>query len=210
MLIRLTGNNTLGKINRTCFIVIVFVCVFFCNAAISVPGEPDRASKVRAGLLNHMTALVTWPEEVFENSESPFVIGFIGENISGIKDYFKNNVKQRTPGDRKIVVRDFTIDPAGDAGGLDEIIESHDLRKCRILFIDLPDRDAVKRIIRETENRHVLSIGTTHSFPENGGVVAFTLEEGRIRIRVNLENAEREELKISARVLQHAIIVDSP
>lgn len=197
--------------NKRTFFSILIIVVFAClhQGAFAQSRDIDRASKVRAGLLKHMLMLVTWPESSFENDDSPFIIGFIGSETYDISDYLATKIKSHTSDNRRIIVKNFAVSGAADTVRLDEIIRTGELQQCKILFIDDNTRLSEEKILEAIKNHNVLTIGTTKSFPESGGIVAFTIEDDRIRIRINLETASREDLKISAKVLQHAIIVES-
>ena len=54
----------------------------------------------------------------------------------------------------------------------------------------------------------ILTVGETPRFIEQGGIVNFFLENGKVRFEINRSAAERSGLRISSRLLQLAKIVD--
>jgi hypothetical protein len=50
-------------------------------------------------------------------------------------------------------------------------------------------------------------VGENPGFAEGGGVVNFLIREGRVRLEINIGAAERERLRISAKLLKLAEIV---
>jgi hypothetical protein len=47
----------------------------------------------------------------------------------------------------------------------------------------------------------VLTVGETEDFAEDGGMIAFLVEENKIRFEINLEAADKAKLKISSKLL---------
>ena len=50
----------------------------------------------------------------------------------------------------------------------------------------------------------VLTVGESENFLEDGGIVIFAMEQGRVRFDVNRQNAERRKLTLSSRLLRVA------
>lgn len=50
----------------------------------------------------------------------------------------------------------------------------------------------------------ILTVGETEQFVKDSGMIGFCIEENKIRFNINLEAAEKANLKISARLLMLA------
>jgi len=53
----------------------------------------------------------------------------------------------------------------------------------------------------------VLTVGETDQFTRRGGILNFTLLEGRVRIEINPEEAHRAGLKIDSKLLSVSTVV---
>ena len=56
-------------------------------------------------------------------------------------------------------------------------------------------------------DRPVLTIGDVPEFAPAGTMIAFTLEQNKVRFVVNVAAAERARLKISSQLLKLAVVV---
>ena len=56
-------------------------------------------------------------------------------------------------------------------------------------------------------DRPVLTVGETDNFTAEGGVVNLKIEDGTIRLQINIEAARKQQLHISAKLLSLAEIV---
>jgi hypothetical protein len=54
------------------------------------------------------------------------------------------------------------------------------------------------------ENSAMLTVGEIQGFPNDGGVINFRLEDGRVHFEINLDAAGRKHLRISSRLLSLA------
>ena len=81
--------------------------------------------------------------------------------------------------------------------------------ECQMLFVSSSERKRLRAIFAELRMRGVLTIGDTEGFATQGGIVNFKLEEGRVRLEINVEAAGQAKLRISSQVLNLAQIVKS-
>jgi len=57
------------------------------------------------------------------------------------------------------------------------------------------------------KGRSLLTVSDVDTFTRQGGIVRFVTENGKIRLRINVEAAKRGELTISSKILRPAMIV---
>jgi hypothetical protein len=62
-------------------------------------------------------------------------------------------------------------------------------------------------IFHEIKNSCVLTVGESDNFTAEGGIVNFRIEDGKVRIQINVEAAEQQRLHISSKLLGVAEIV---
>jgi len=77
------------------------------------------------------------------------------------------------------------------------------LKHSHILFISASERNRLQPIIAQLKGTWALTVGETPDFLDYG-MVAFTVENQRVRFDVNLKEAQEAGLRISARMLDCA------
>ena len=75
-------------------------------------------------------------------------------------------------------------------------------KACQVLFLGRPEKE-VASLLPSLEAA-ILTVGEGESFIRNGGMIAFIIENRRVRFSANQMAAESAGLKISARLLNVA------
>jgi hypothetical protein len=164
-----------------------------CLAALlmTIPGNSESQAageyEIKAAFLYKFFSFVQWPDDKAGFSEC---IGIIGRDPFGV--HLDAAVKGRSfNGRRLVVVRSKN---------------SQDLGPCRIVFISSSEQKDLASILRKLPP-DVLTVGDMPEFCERGGIVALELSDQRVRIRINLEAAQRGRLQVSSRLLSVAKVV---
>ena len=77
---------------------------------------------------------------------------------------------------------------------------------CDVIFT--PRTANIPAYLQSAAGMPILTVGETPRFIEQGGIVTFFLENGKVRFEINRSAAERSGLRFSSRLLQLAKIVD--
>ncbi len=169
----------------------LLVLGIFATSAVSAPGVDEY--QVKAAFLYNFAKFVEWPPQAFKSDKDPIRICVLGQDPFG-----------RTLGDAvdgKIVLgRKFVITEVPDVGQATE---------CHMLFVSSSERKRFRTIFVELRSRGILTIGETEGFATQGGMVNFKLEDGRVRLEINVEAAGEAKLRISSQLLNLAQIVKS-
>ncbi len=147
--------------------------------------------KMKAAFIYNFTKFVEWPPQAFRAPADPVVICILGENPFG--DGLGRLVGDKSLEGRSFAVRQISKEP--QAAG------------CHILFICSSERKRIPSIMTAVGGRATLTIGETEGFALQGGVINFKIEEGRVRLQVNIRAAEKAGLHISSKLLTLAQIV---
>jgi hypothetical protein len=75
---------------------------------------------------------------------------------------------------------------------------------CHILFVGSAERKRFRALAGRIQGTGVLIVGETPGFTADGGVIAFSLEDGKVRFAIDAEAAAREHLRISSKLLSLA------
>jgi hypothetical protein len=161
--------------------------------------DRERAAQVKENLIHHLIQLTRWPESARKSSD-PVTIALYG----AVDEYLVRLLEARArdpkgkPGLELVRVRAPT-DEDGKRRTLALLKASH------LVYASPTDDTSFITALHDTP---VLTVGEGPDFARNLGIVAFVIEQSRVRLEVNLERARAAQLGFSAQLLQHARIVE--
>src|SRR5216683_4298671 len=163
----------------------------FAFTPADLPGQSIDEYQVKAAFLYNFAKFVEWPAQAFTGPDEPISICIFGQNPFGrsLDDAVRGKVVEG---------RAFVV------------LKLSDFRQsgaCKILFISSSERKSVRALLAQVKTGGILTVGETEGFAAEGGVVDFTLDEGRVRIEINVQAAEQQWLRISSKLLSLARIV---
>jgi hypothetical protein len=79
---------------------------------------------------------------------------------------------------------------------------------CHLVFISDSKKESLTQIFSELNQSSILTVSDIPGFVERGGVVGFVEVDKRIGLEINLSNARRANLRISALLLEIAKITE--
>jgi hypothetical protein len=161
-----------------------------CSIAFAQSDQPSEY-QLKAAFLFNFTKFVEWPYSSFEDSQSPIVLGIVGDDPFG-DDLARIIAGQKVQG-RSLAIRK---ERWGD-----------DLRGCHVLFISASELDHSARILGGVRSASVLTVSDMEGFAEAGGVIQFVTQENRVRFVVNLDAATQKKLRLSAKLLALARVI---
>jgi hypothetical protein len=156
--------------------------------------EPPHEYRLKAAFIYHFLQFTDWPDDVFAGDGSPIVVGVVGEDaFEGALD---QALRGKTVKSRPVVLKHFAT-PA-------------EVRGCHLLFVSPAPRPQVGNVLRRVRGAPVLTVSDGGNFTQCGGVLRLLVEENKIRFEVNLAAAERQQLKMSAKLLKLARLYEEP
>jgi uncharacterized protein DUF4154 len=173
------------------FLFALAAGVLFCAIGAAQSDQPSEY-EVKAAFLFNFTKFVEWPDGSFEDSHSPIVIGIIGDDPFG-ESLIHIVAGQKVQG-RNIIIIKFR--------------RSDDLRRCHVLFISASERQHVAQILASLPDTSVLTVSDVDGFAEAGGTMQFVMQENRVRFVVNLDAASQSKLRVSAKLLALARVIN--
>lgn len=169
----------------------VFVAVALAARQPRAQSSPSREYQVKAVFLFNFAQFVEWPANAFPESQTPLVIGILGEDPFGT--YLDEAVRGETVNDHPLVVQRYR--------------RTEDITTCHILFISLSEGSRLEQVLTDLKGRNILTVGEGEGFARQGGMIRFVMDHNRVRLRINLEAAEAANLKLSSKLLRPAEIV---
>ncbi len=146
---------------------------------------------VKLAFLYNFTKFVEWPSDSFRNPDAPLVICIVGNDP--FNPSIEGELRSRTVGSHPIEVRTLRT--------------SDILSVCHMVFVPVTAEDQATKVVRGLKGSSTLTVGETEGFAVLGGIINLTVEENKLHFEVNLLAAERAGLKISAKMLALAKIV---
>ncbi len=159
----------------------------FCILLVphSVLAAPPTEYQVKAAFLLNFTKFVEWPQSAFADATAPLNICILGDDPFG--PVLDQIVEGETVDQHKLAVRR---------------VQDNAVSACQILFISNSVSDAAG--ILATLGPGVLTVGDSEAFIRQGGVIAFVIENRRVRFDINQAATARESLKLSSKLLSVA------
>jgi hypothetical protein len=164
----------------------LLVATIFASASVVVPHaqEISQEYQIKAAYLYNFLKYVDWPEPI----NRTFMICVAGQNPFGsVLDGLTSNERVRGNPVKTEIILGF--EPG-----------------CDVIFT--PRTSNIPAYLQGAAGMPILTVGETPRFIEQGGIVNFFLENGRVRFEINRNAAERAGLRFSSRLLQLAKIVD--
>jgi hypothetical protein len=158
----------------------------FCSPA----AEQPREHEVKAAFLLNFTKFVEWPSTAFADERSPLTICILGDDPFG--PTLDQIVKGEEVNGRSIAVERIRRPPQP--------------RACQVLFIPKTEKE-VRRILNAV-GPGVLTVGEGDSFLRDGGMVAFVVENRRVRFDIRHSAAGAALLNVSSKLLSVARLVE--
>jgi hypothetical protein len=169
-------------------------CAFLWLVATPALAAPPAATpeyQLKAVFLFNFAQFVEWPAAGFPVSDAPLVIGVLGTDPFG--SALDEVVRGEAVGPHRLEVRRYT--------------RVEEVGPCQILFIGASEAGRLEQIANRLQNRPILTVSDLEGSALRGVMIRFVPENGRIRLRINLEAARQAGLQVSSKLLRRAEIV---
>jgi len=177
-----------------CLLALLLTCA--AGEARARSGQTSKVSleyAVKATYLYKLAPFVNWPPTTFSAADEPFRICVAGDDPFG--DYLQKAVAGRSLGTHPFEVRRIDV-LSPDAG-------------CQIVFISHLSSQSVRQALDAVSGRPVLTV-VDSTAPRQGGIVQFVIRRGRVRFVIDTDEAARNHITISSKLLNLAVAVREP
>ena len=169
-------------------LVLMFYILF--SSPIKAQINSPEEYQLKAVFLYNFTRFVDWPLHSFSNSNSPFVIGIVGNDPFGSN--LEEAIRGESVGSHTMIIQHYS-----------EITES---TNCHLLFINSKDPDEIRGILEAVKGKNILTVNEYSKFPQLGGMVQFINENNKIKLVINNNAVKVTQLQISSKLLSVARI----
>jgi len=162
------------------------------TAGVAPAAEPD-SREVKADMLYNIAKFIKWPEQSYAHTDGQLVFTILGDDA--LAEALAANLSTKTINGHPVFVR--VVRRVQDATG------------SQILYIASSEANRLGEVLKAVEGSPALTVADSSGFVALGGMVDFSDAHERIRFEINQARAERAGLKISAKLLALARVVDA-
>jgi YfiR/HmsC-like len=174
--------------------LVLLLCSVAFAPATTANAQMDEYS-IKAGYLYNFSKYVAWPEQAFGAPDAPFTICIVGDDPFGNR--LDQAISGKTAGDgRALEIRRLKSD------------EPTSLRECQVAFLGKSEKERAAAIIDAVKRSAVLTVADFSPFAENGGVADLRIDGTKVKVDLNMNAANRANLKVSGKLQQVATLVN--
>lgn len=163
--------------------------VFLAALLVSLaPAQQFDEYQVKAAFVANFTGFIEWPAAAFHSASDPFTICVVGRNPFGHS--LADVIAGKTAVGRPLRVS--------------EIADVTSAASCQIAFVSSSERLRYRAILETFKDSSTLTIGDTRGFIAEGGIIALLLDNGKIRMQINVAASKERSLRISSHLLSLA------
>jgi hypothetical protein len=162
-------------------------------------------AELKAAYLVNFLRYTEWPANSFPDSETPIRVVVIGDD--DVADaLLEIAARSAAIGGRPIEVRSPRL-PGRRLRESDAVLE--ELRTAHAIYVAEPDDDRAVALLEAVGGYDVLTVGGSPTFATLGGMIGLREEGRRIAFDANPHAIRQTRLRVSARVLQLARVVET-
>lgn len=165
-------------------LVLATCCLTAPPNAFGADSPRASPNDVKAAFVYNFLKFVEWPASRFGETNAPLVIGVVGQ--SSIMVELEAAVRLRTVNGRPLVVK--AVERPQDAGTV------------HLLFFPASEDTRFADLLPTLAGSGVLTVGESAAFADQGGIINFVLQDGKLRFEINMDSAELAGLKVSAQL----------
>jgi hypothetical protein len=147
--------------------------------------------QLKAIFLFNFAQFVEWPAEVFQEPDSPIVIGILGKDPFGV--FLQETVEGEQVNGHPLVIEHY-----------DNV---NDIKNCHILFIN-QSTTRLDDVLKELEGKDILTVSDGNNFTKLGGMIRFKNDSKKIKLQINLTAVKGSDITISSKLLRLSEIVE--
>ena len=156
-------------------------------AAATALGQGERAlePQIKAAFLYKFGGFIEWPAAAFSRADSAFVIGVLG--AEGAAAELERVVAARNIQGRSVAVH--------------RLKRGESLAGLHLLFVGQSESGRLAEVLAAAKGQPLLVVTETEDALTRGSMINFITVDDKVRFDVALPQAERGQLRISARLL---------
>jgi hypothetical protein len=155
---------------------------------------PSREYQLKAVFLFNFTQFVDWPANAFENTQSPLVIGVIGDNPFGA--YLAQTVSGEKINGHPLTVQYYQ--------------NEEEIKSCQILFVNVNETKKQEQVLETVKGKNILTVSDDPDFLKQDGMIRFVTNNNKIKLQINMDACKESKMVLSSKLLRLAEIIKNP
>lgn len=151
----------------------------------------DLENKVKSAYIYNFTKFVDWPEGEGGTGREPLRICIVGNDP--IRTVLGELTNREANGRPLLVQRVKDLKTVG---------------ACSVAFISRSEEQQLPSILQRLHVVRTLTVSDISQFAQRGGMIGFVTEGGRVKLEINLRAIRQAGLKVSAKLLEVARVVE--
>ncbi len=151
----------------------------------SAADPPAEEYRVKGAFLLNFAKFVEWPAQAFKGPGDPIAICVLG--TSPFTPALDAAARAVLVENRGVTVR--------------QIPDVQQAKQCHMVFVSVSEHKRVRALLEAVQGASVLTVGESEGFLGDGGAIEFRVEDSRVKMEINADNAKRAGLHISAKLL---------
>lgn len=168
----------------------IAVSMLVCAPAVLGQGNPVE-DEIKAAYVFNFTKFIGWPPSAFTGTSDPLNVCVSAEGAV-VKAVERILAGERVEGRPLRVVSPLPDEAAA----------------CHVLFVGRGGSERGLRLMASAGTTPMLTVGDSARFLQQGGMIAFVVENRRVRFDISVATAERAGLKLSSKLLRVARRLD--
>jgi hypothetical protein len=161
-------------------------------ACVAAPARAQDPHEIKADMLYNIAKFIRWPDHCFSRTHGQLIVAILGDDP--LAEALAATLSQRSVNGRPVFVR--VVRRVQDAAG------------CQIIYVASSESGRMAEVIHAVEGTPALTVADSTGFVAVGGMVDFASENERVRFEINQSRAEHAGLRISAKLLALAHVVE--
>jgi hypothetical protein len=170
---------------------LVVVCSTVADIQLRPAWAGDLENKVKSAYIYNFTKFVDWQEGEGGTGREPLRICIVGNDpIRTVLGELSN----REANGRPLLVQ--------------RIKDLKTVGTCSVAFISRSEEQQLPSILQRLNGVRTLTVSDIPQFAQKGGMIGFVTEGGRVKLEINLRAIRQTGLKVSAKLLEVARVVE--
>jgi len=172
---------------------LLFFLPVYLNSSNAIAQERvSRDYVIKAGFIYNFTRFIKWPpQSTSHEKNNKYNICVVGNNPFG-------SILQRL--EEKHRFKEHPLEIRLD-------VSRSDFRGCQILFVSFSERFNIERIVEQTKDSSVLTVGDTDGFAERGIDINLLVVKNRVKLEISKQCLDAKGFKVSSELLDLAAII---
>ncbi|MEQ6118285.1 YfiR family protein [Reichenbachiella sp. MALMAid0571] len=176
---------------KTIIYSIALALILICGTSLYAQISISREYQIKAVFLLNFTQFIEWPEDAFATTDSPLVIGVLGENPFGTQ------LKETIAGEKI----------NGHPLAVEYYKKVEDINSCHILFVSSSQMPKFEEVVSNLTGKNVLIVDDANNYMHQGSMIKFFNQSNKIQFQINPDAIKNTQLTVSSKLLRVAKVV---